>query len=112
MSTLAVQVFVVALFALTCGLLALAFMRGWLGRAAIALFVIALTAWIASFVAITSDLGNADEFATCGDNCTVTHYATSIAFIGGPLLLALAGLAMLVARGSRWRLGRTRENHP
>ena len=112
MSTLAVQVFVVALFALTCGLLALAFVYGRLGRAAIALFAIALVAWIASFVVITSDLANADEFATCGDSCTVAHFATSVAFIGGPLLLALAGLAMLVARGSRWRLERTRQNHP
>ena len=111
MSILAVQVFIVALFALTCGLLAFAFMHGWLGRAAIGLFLIALAAWVASFVVITSDLGNADEFATCGDGCTVTHSATSAAFIGAPLLLALAGLAMLVARGSRWPR-RTRENHP
>ena len=41
MSTWVVQVVVVALFALTCGVLALAWMRGRLGIAAIALFVVA-----------------------------------------------------------------------
>ena len=111
MSPFAVQIVVVVLFALTCGALALAWMCNRLGRAAIVLFLLALTAWIASFVVISSDVGNASEFATCGEGCTATHYATTVAFIGAPLLIALAGLAMLVARGNRWRLRRTRENH-
>ena len=111
MSTLAVQIVVVALFALACGALTLAWMRDRLGRAAIVLFLLALAAWTASFVVVASDVGNASEFATCGEDCTATHHATSVAFIGGPLLIALAGLAMLVARGNRWRLRRTRENH-
>ena len=111
MSTSAVQIVIVALFALTCGALAAAWMRGRLGRAAIVLFVSALVAWIASFLLITSDVRNADEFATCDANCAPIHYLTSVAFIASPLLIALAGLAMLVARGSRWRLRRTRENH-
>ena len=110
MSTWIVQVAVVALFALTCGALVAAWLYGRLGRAAIVLLVVALGIWIASFVVITSDFGNADEFATCGSDCTLADYATAVAFIGGPLLIALAGLAMLVARGSRWRLRRTREN--
>ena len=111
MSPLVVQIVVVALFALTCGLLTVAWMRGRLGRAAIVVFVLALAAWIASFVVISSDVRDASEFATCGEDCTATHYATSIAFIVGPLLIALAGLAMLVVRGSRWRLRRTGDNH-
>jgi cytochrome bd-type quinol oxidase subunit 2 len=111
MSTTVVQVLVVVLFALTCGALAAAWTRGRLGRAAIALLVLALVAWIASFVAIVSDVGNADEFATCDANCAPMHYATAVAFIASPLLFALAGLAMIVARSSRLRLRRTRENH-
>ena len=87
-------------------------MRGRLGRAAIVLFVLALTAWIASFVAITSEFRNANDFATCDDGLRPDRTTlTSVAFIASPLLIALAGLAMLVARGSRWRLRRTRENH-
>ena len=46
MSTWVVQVVVVSLFALTCGALAAAWMRGRLGAAAIALFVIALVVWV------------------------------------------------------------------
>jgi len=111
MSTSAVQIVIVALFALTCGALAAAWMGGRLGRAAIVLFVLALIAWIASFVAIASEFRDANDFATCDANCAPIHYVTSVAFIASPLLIALAGLAMLVARGSRWRLRRTRENH-
>jgi hypothetical protein len=106
-----VQVLIVVLFALTCGALAAAAMRGHLGRAAIALFVGALGTWIGAFVVITSDIRNAGEFATCDANCAPMHYVTAVAFIASPLLIALAGLAMLVARGSRWRQRRTRENH-
>ncbi len=49
MSTWVVQVVVVALFALTCGALAAAWMRGRLGVAAIALFVVALVVWVVAF---------------------------------------------------------------
>jgi hypothetical protein len=35
------------------------------------------------------------------------HYVAAIAFLAPPLLLALAGLAMLVSRGSRWRSRRS-----
>ena len=47
----------------------------------------------------------------CDANCAPIHYVTAVAFLGAPLLLALAGLAMVIARGSRWRLRKTRENH-
>jgi hypothetical protein len=111
MSAVVVQVLVVVLFALTCGALAAAALRGHLGRAAIALFVGALGTWIGAFVVITADIRNADEFASCDANCAPMHYATAVVFIASPLLIALAGLAMLVSRGSRWRLRRTRGNH-
>ena len=110
MSTWVVQVVVVALFALTCGALAAAWMRGRLGAAAIALFLIALGAWVGAFAAIASEYRDANSFATCDGSCTTTHYVAAVAFIAPPLLIALAGLAMLVARGSRWRLRRARQN--
>lgn len=113
MSTWIVQVAVVALFALACGALALAWMRGRLGLAAIALFVIAGVTWIAVLAAITTELGDANSFATCDESCSAVHYVSAVAFVAPPLFIALAALAMLVARGSRWRLRRTaaRENH-
>jgi len=113
MSTWIVQVAVVALFALACGALTLAWMRGRLGLAAIALFVIAAVTWIAVLAAINTELGDANSFATCGESCTAVHYVSAVAFVAPPLFIALAALAMLVARGSRWRLRRTaaRENH-
>jgi hypothetical protein len=113
MSTWVVQVVVVALFALTCGALAAAWLRGRLGVAAIALFVIALVVWVVAFAAIASELGDANGFATCDDDCSAVHYVSAVAFLAPPLLIALSALAMLVARGSRWRLRRSsaQENH-
>jgi hypothetical protein len=111
MSTWVVQVAVVTVFALTCGALAAAWLRGRLGRAGVVLFVIALLAWIAVFLAIATEFRGANDFATCDANCSSIHYLTAVAFIASPLLIALAGLAMVVARGSRWRLRKTRENH-
>jgi hypothetical protein len=106
-----VQVAVVALFALSCGVLAAAWVRSRLGTAAIALFVVALATWVLVFVAITAELRDANGFATCDEGCTTVHYVTAVAFLSPPLLIALAAFAMLLARGSRWRLGRARENH-
>jgi hypothetical protein len=111
MSTWIVQVLVVALFALACGGLALAWMRGRLGTAAIALFVLALTTWALVFAAITAEFHDANGFATCVDSCTTSHYVAAVAFVVPPLLMSLAALAMLVVRGSRWRLRRASENH-
>ena len=103
MSTWVVQVVIVTLFALTCGALAAAWMRGRLGVAAIGLFAAALVVWIAAFVAITQQFHGANDFATCQDACTAVHYVSAVAFIAPPLLISLAALAMLVSRGSRWR---------
>lgn len=113
MSTWVVQVAVVGLFAFMCGALAAAWMRGRLGIAAIVLFVVALVTWVVAFVAITTELGDANSFATCESNCSAVHYLSAVAFLSPPLLIALAALAMLVARGSRWRARRaaTHENH-
>ena len=112
MSTWVVQVVIVVLFALTCGALAAAWMRGRLGVAAIALFAAALVVWITVFVAITQQFHGANNFATCQDECTPIHYVSAVAFISAPLLISLAALGMLVSRGSRWRERRAaHENH-
>ena len=112
MSTWLVQVVIVVLFALTCGALAAAWLRGRLGRAAIGLFVVSLVAWVAAFAVIAAEFRDANDFATCDPGCSPTQSLTAIAFIASPLLIALAGLGMIVARTSRWRLRWTRENHP
>ena len=70
MSTWVVQVVVVVLFALTCGVLAAAWMRGRLGTAAIALFVGALVVWVVVFAAIVSEFRDANGFATCDADCS------------------------------------------
>ena len=110
MSTWVVQVVVGALFALMCGALAAAWMRGRLGIAAIALFVVALAAWIAAFAAIATELGDANGFATCDADCSTVHYVSAVAFLAPPLLISLSAVAMLVSRGNRWRLRRAKEN--
>jgi len=113
MSASLVQITVVALFALTCGALALAAMRGRLGIASIVLFAVSLVVWIAAFLAISQEFHGANNFATCGDDCGAVHYVSAIAFIVPPLLISLAALAMLVSRGMRWRARRSlaHENH-
>jgi hypothetical protein len=111
MSTWVVQVVVVALFALTCGALAVAWLRARLGTAAVALFLVALAAWLTAFAAISSEYRDANDFATCVEDCTTVHYVAAVGFIAPPLLIALSALAMIVARGNRWRLGRAGENH-
>ena len=112
MSTWVVQVAVVALFALTCGALAAAWLMGRLGIAAIVVLVVAVAAWTAAFLAIGTGFHDANDFATCGSDCGVVHYFSAVAFVAPPLLISLAALGMLVARGSRWRARRTasREN--
>jgi hypothetical protein len=113
MSTWFVQVMVVALFALTCGVLAFAWMRGRLGIASLVLFGLAVGVWIVAFAAITNEFHGANNFATCGDECSAIHYVSALAFIAPPLLISLAALAMLVSRGLRWRARRSlaHENH-
>jgi hypothetical protein len=111
MSTWAVQVVVVGLFALMCGALALAWMRGRLGMAAIALFAVAVVVWIAAFAAIVTEYREANNFASCTDDCSAVHYVSAVAFLAPPLLIALAALAMLVTRGARWRARRAADEN-
>ena len=81
MSTWVVQVVVVALFALTCGALAAAWIRGRLGVAAIALFLVALAVWVVAFAAIAAEFGDANGFATCVADCSTVHYVSAVAFL-------------------------------
>ena len=113
MSTSVVQLLVVAIFALACGALALAWMGGRLGTAALVLFAVCVAVWIGAFVGIAKGFRGADEFATCLDDCGPIHYVSAVAFIAPPLLIALAALAMLVSRGQRWRTRRAlaQQNH-
>jgi hypothetical protein len=111
MSALAVQVALVALFALTCGALTVAWMRGRLGHAAIVLFVASCAVWALTFVLVLSGAKGADSFATCEGNCTAVHYATALAFLTPPLLIALSGFAMIIVRGARWRARRRVVDH-
>lgn len=101
MSTLAVQVAVVALFALMCGVLVLAWQRGRLGLAAVLLFTAALTVWVLELAALVTQYRDADGFATCSEDCTTVHYVSALAFLAPPLLIALSAAAMLVAMGRR-----------
>ena len=112
MHTSAVELLVVAVFALSCAALFIASRRGRLGVAAVVLFAIALVAWVAAFVAIATEFHDANNFATCTE-CGAVHYIAAVAFIVPPLLISLAALAMLLVRGDRWRARRAaaRENH-
>ena len=113
MSTAWVQVGVVALFALMCGALAAAGIRGRLGAAALALFVAACLIWVAAFAAIVSGYHDADGFVDCRDDCSSVQYLSAVGFIAPPLLISLSALGMIVALGRRWRLRRRpiNENH-
>ena len=106
MSTTGVQIGVVALFALMCGALVAAWMRGRLGAAAIALFVAACLIWVAAFAAIVSGYRGADGFVDCGTDCSSVHYLSAVGFLAPPLLIALSALGMIVALGRRRRLRR------
>jgi hypothetical protein len=112
MSTSIVQLTVVALFALMCGALVLAWMRGKLGVAAVALLAVSVVTWIVAFAVIRADYAGASEFATCGGECDAIHYVSAVIFLTPPLFMALAALAMLVARSSRWRTRRPAGEDP
>ena len=72
----------------------MAWRRGRLAAAAVALFVLALVAWVAAFAAIATEFHDANNFATCTD-CSAVHYVSAVAFIVPPLLISLAALAVL-----------------
>jgi hypothetical protein len=101
-----VQLAIVGLFALTSGLLVLAWQHGRLGAASIALFAGALALWVAEFAALVTEFHDANSFATCGSDCSGVHYLSAVAFLAPPLLMALSAAAMLVTLGYRIRARR------
>jgi hypothetical protein len=113
MSTAWVQIGVVALFALMCGALVVAWRQGRLGAAAIALLVLACLVWVAAFAAIVSGFHDADGFVDCRDDCSSVQYFSAVGFLAPPLLISLSALGMIVAVGQRRRLRRRsiNENH-
>lgn len=103
MSTTGVQAGLVVLFALTCGVLVAAWLRGRLGVAAVTLLIVACVTWVLAFAAIASGYRGADGFVDCGSQCTGVHYVVALGSLAPPLLISLSALAMLVAHGMRWR---------
>jgi len=103
-----VLVAVVALFALTCGVLAAAWTRGRLGVVSISLFVASVVVWALDFAAVSSGYHDADGFVDCGNGCSSVHYVSAVGFLAPPLLISLSALAMLavLARRRRTRRGR------
>jgi hypothetical protein len=101
MSTSVVQVAIVALFALMCGVLVLAWRRGRLGVVSVLLFAVAAVVWALELAALVTQYHDADGFATCSEDCTAVHYVSAIAFLAPPLLISLSAAAMLVAMGRR-----------
>jgi hypothetical protein len=88
---------------ITFGLLATAWTRGRLGVASGVVFVIALTAWVADFAAVTSGYRDADGFVDCGSFCTPTHRLAALGFVAPPLLISLSAAGMAVALVARRR---------
>jgi 1,4-dihydroxy-2-naphthoate octaprenyltransferase len=107
MSTAWIQIGVVALFAVMCGALAAAWLRGRLGVAAIALFVVACLIWVAAVAAIVSGYHDADGFLDCRDDCSSVQYASAVGFLAPPLLISLSAFGMIVVVGQRRRRRRS-----
>jgi hypothetical protein len=103
-----VQVLLVGLFALSCGLLTLAWMRQRLALAAAVLLALALTVWVIDFLIIVSGYRGADDFIECGGECSGFHYSVVVGFLAPPLLIALAALGGIVALEQRRRERRAR----
>jgi Na+/proline symporter len=103
-----VLVAVVALFALTCGVLAAAWTRGRLGVVSVSLFVVSVVVWALDFAAVSSGYHDADGLFDCRESCTGVHYVSAFGFLAPPLLISLSALAMLVllVRRRRARRGR------
>ena len=108
MNDAVIQVLLVALFALSCGLLTLAWMRRRLVLAATVLFAVALAVWVLDFLVIVSGFGGADGFVECAGECTSFHYSVVVGFLAPPLLIALAAFAGIVVLEQRRRARRPR----
>jgi len=103
-----VLVAVVAVFALTCGVLAAAWTRGRLGVVSISLFVASVVVWALDLAAVSSGYHDADGLFDCGHGCSSVHYVSAVGFLAPPLLISLSALAMLVVLGRRRRTRRGR----
>ena len=103
-----VQVLLVGLFALSCGLLTLAWMRQRLALAAAVLLAFALGIWVLDFFIVVSGYRGADDFIDCGGECSGFHYSVVVGFLAPPLLIALAALGGIVALEQRRRARRAR----
>ena len=105
------QLSVVGLFAVTCGLLVVAWQRGRLGVASLLVFALAVLVWVLEFVALATATAGAESFATCSDDCSTADYVSAVAFLAPPLLMALSAAAMIVTLSRRIRVRRaqTRE---
>ena len=103
-----VLVAVVAVFALTCGVLAAAWTRGRLGVVSISLFVASVVVWALDLAAVSSGYHDADGLFDCGHGCSSVHYVSAVGFLAPPLLISLSALAMLIllVRRRRARRGR------
>ena len=101
-----VQVLVVTLFALCCGVLMVAWMQRRLGLAAGVLLGGALLIWVVDFAAIVTGFGDADSFVVCTEDCGGVHYSVVVGFLAPPLLIALAAFAGIVALEQRRRARR------
>jgi len=92
-----------SLFALTCGVLVLAWTRGRLGVASASVFLLALATWVVAFAAVLSGFRDADGFVDCRDACTGVHLAAALGFIAPPLLVSVAAAGMIVVLVRRRR---------
>jgi hypothetical protein len=101
-----VQVALVGLFALSCGVLFLSWRQRRLGLAATVLLGVALVVWVVDFAAIASGFRDADRFVVCTEDCTGVHYSVVVGFLAPPLLIALAAGAGIVALEQRRRARR------
>lgn len=101
-----VQLVLVALFALACGVLAAAWTRGRLGIVSVAILVASILVWALDFAAVFSGYHDADGFFDCGSDCTSVHYVSAVGFLAPPLLIAVAALGTLVVLTRRLRTRR------
>jgi hypothetical protein len=69
--------------------------------------VAAACAWLVALAAIGSDAGDADGFVDCRNACTVVHYATAFAFVGGPIFAVLGAAGLVVGAVHLRRTGTT-----
>jgi hypothetical protein len=99
---LLVYLAVFSVTALTCGVLAVAWIRERLGAVAAILLAAWLVVWLIDLAAVSSGFRDADRFADCGSTCTGTQYLAAVGFLAPPLLVALTALAGLIALIRRW----------